>query len=197
MTTINELKKKYNINKDELITGLDEDELKNKILMLTKNYYVAYFNNDEKLYKATLNILEFINELYSSINEETDYYNNVPNFTNYCMVLSMNMLLSDLFERDFTLKEPYFTDLKERRHESIAETLMNNGMADDLAWYGVIEDSDMLRSDADLETVKSIYPQLKMTLTPHCMEWIDNFIKTKEHREAAKYDKEYGWRKDL
>lgn len=196
MTTINELKKKYNINKDELITGLDEDELKNKILMLTKSYYVAYFNNDEKLYKATLNILEFINELYSSINNTTEYYNNVPNFINYCMLLSMNMLLSDLFERDFTLKEPYFTDLKERRHESIAESLSE--MGDDLpAFYGVIDDSDMIRSDADLETVKSIYPQLEMTLTPHCMEWIDDFIKTKEHRKDAKYDKEYGWRNDL
>lgn len=196
MTTINELKKKYNINKDELLTGLDEDELKNKILMLTKSYYVAYFNNDKKLYMATLNILEFINELYTSINDETEYYNNVSNFINYCMVLSMNMLLSDLFERDFTLKEPYFTDLKERRHESIAESFKDMG-SDLPAFYGVIEDSDMIKSDADLKTLKSIYPQLKTILTPHCMEWIDNFINAAEHREAIIEDKKHGWRNDL
>lgn len=196
MTTINELKKKYNINKDELITGLDADELKRKILMLTKNYYISYLNNDEKLYQATLNILEFIAEIYSSINEETDYYNNVHNFINYCMVISMNDLLSDLFERNFTLKEPYFTDLKELRHESILDTF-NDKRDDLLAFYDVIEDSSMLRSDADLETLKSIHPQLKMILTPHCMEWVDNFIAAEENKKAAMDDKKYGWRNDI
>ena len=196
MTTINELRKKYNIKKDEVVTGMDEDELKRTILKLTKDYYVSYFNNDKKQYTATVNMLEFLSEIYSSINDETDYYNNVPNFINYCMVLSMNMILSDLFERDFTLKEPYFTDLKESRHQSIAESL--NEMGNDLpAFYGVIEDSDMLRSDTDLKTVKSIYPQLKKILTPHCMEWIDNFIAAEENRKANDENRKYGWRHDL
>ncbi len=195
MPTINELKKKYNINKDELITGLDEDEIKRKILMLTKNYYVSYFNNDEKLNKATLNIIEFIAEVYSSVNDETDYYNNVPNFINYCMVLSINMILSDLFERDFTLKEPYFTDLKESRYTSILESFHD---VDELpALMEIIDYTDLMSMDADLETVKSIYPQLQQIFTSKGMEHIDEFISYHENREAIMDNKKYGWRKDL
>lgn len=195
MTTINELKKKYQINRDELITGLDEDELKRKILMLTKSHYISYLNNDEKLYYNTVNILEFIAEIYSSVNDKTDYYNNINNFINYCMVLSINEILSHLIKRDLNLKEPYFTDLKDSEHKSNLESF--NDVSELPAFYGIIEDSDMIRSDADLETVKSIYPQLKTILTPHSMEWIDNFINTAENKKAIIDDKKQGWRNDL
>lgn len=195
MATINELKKKYDINKDELITGLDEDELKRTILQRCKAYYVSYFNNDEKEYKATLNIIEFIEEIYSSVNEETDYYNNVPNFINYCMLLSINMILSDLFERNFTLKEPYFTDLKERRYTSILESF--NDVDELPALWEIFDKSDLMKMDADLETVKSIYPQLQQIFTSHGIGIIDDFIASADKRKAIMDDKKYGWRKDL
>ena len=120
MATLNELKKKYGIKKDEFIEGMDEDEIKRTILKLTKTYYVSYFNNDKQQYTSTRNMIEFIAEAYT-IGTDDMYFNNMPNFINYCMVLSMNMILTDLFERDFTLKEPYFTDLKERRREDISQ----------------------------------------------------------------------------
>lgn len=103
MTNINEIKKRINDEKLQLIQGMDETDLKNYIRNISQDYYIYYINNDAANFNAVSSILEYI--------KTYDKYDGLNNYMNYCMVIAINLLLNKLMDNKLNLMMPEMEDI--------------------------------------------------------------------------------------
>ena len=103
MTTVNEIKKRINYEKLQLIHDMDEADLKNYILNISQDYYIYYINNDAANFNAVSSILEYI--------KTYDKYDGLNNYMNYCMVIAINSLLNKLMNNKLNLMMPEMEDI--------------------------------------------------------------------------------------
>ena len=98
MASINELKKRVNDKKFQIIDEMDEADLRNYIMSTCNDYYTYYMNDDMTNFNAAASILEYIR------NESKG--NNISNYINYCMIVAINTLLNNLMNRKMDLIIP-------------------------------------------------------------------------------------------
>ena len=103
MASIDNIKKRVNDEKHDMIANMDAADLKDYIHKSCRNYYVDFINDNDKDFNATASILEYIKK-----NAE---YNNVSNFINYSMIIAVNTLLNSLMDRKMDLILPDVVDL--------------------------------------------------------------------------------------
>ena len=88
---------KLNRKRKELITDLSEEEIANYVRQLTNKYYSSYLNNDVEAFN---NAVEYLKEVISIYKFE---YPNLNHFVNYCLVESINRILSGTIASDVKL----------------------------------------------------------------------------------------------
>lgn len=103
MASSNELKKKFNDKKFQMIDDLDDEELSNYIMSTCNDYYTYYMNDDMAKFNAAASILEYI--------KTESKYNNIANYINYCMIVAINRLLNSLMDRKMDLMIPEAVDI--------------------------------------------------------------------------------------
>ena len=103
MASSNELKKKFNDKKFQMIDDLDDEELSNYIMSTCNDYYTYYMNDDISKFNAAASILEYI--------KTESKYNNIANYINYCMIVAINRLLNSLMDRKMDLMIPEAVDI--------------------------------------------------------------------------------------
>lgn len=81
----------------DIISDFSEEELVNYVQQLTGKYYSSYLNNDVEAFNNTVNYLKEIISIY-----EFDYPNLI-HYINYCLVESINTLLSGTITSDIEL----------------------------------------------------------------------------------------------
>lgn len=115
MTNINELKNKQK----DLITNLEEEELKEYILYLTSCYYEAYKKNDVKQFENNIQLLEEVIEAYKKT------YANITGFVYFSLFFNSNLVLSEALDsKDINLAIPFNYNLYETEEET--EELTHN-----------------------------------------------------------------------
>ena len=113
MSSLEKLQKAVDEAMMESISNKDRKELEDSIMALVKSQYIAYFNNDGKICDNIQIILDLITDEYSCSSESRDKaYYNIPNFINYCRIVSIHSLLHDLMKRSFNLKMPDKVDIE-------------------------------------------------------------------------------------
>lgn len=113
MSNIKELQKAVDEAMMDNIANKDRKELEYHIKALVKSQYIAYFNNDRRVCNSIQSILDLITDEYSCSSESRDKaYYNIPNYINYCRVVSIHTLLHDLMKRNFNLKMPDEVDIE-------------------------------------------------------------------------------------
>lgn len=123
MMTIKELEKAYAEGREDVIANMTIDEVEKHIMALVNAYYISYLNNDEKEHKSIVKTLDLITDEYKSHAYFSDMdEDEINNYINYCMILSINSLLNDLMERDFNLRVPEAVAINTADRE---ETLMD------------------------------------------------------------------------
>ena len=85
MVNIDSLERK----KKELLSNLNESDLKQYIVILTNDYYKYFKNNDVAEYNKTLNLLKEVVEVYK------DKYTNIIGFLYYNLFLNANIILGE------------------------------------------------------------------------------------------------------
>lgn len=123
MMTIKELEKAYAEGREDVIANMTMEEVEKHIMALVNAYYISYLNNDEKEHKSIVKTLDLITDEYKSHAYFSDMdEDEINNYINYCMILSINSLLNDLMERDFNLRVPEAVAINTADRE---ETLMD------------------------------------------------------------------------
>ena len=127
MRTIKELEKAYAEGRDDVITNMTIEELQKHIMALVNAYYISYLNNDEKEHESIVKTLDLItdeykrNAYFSDVDEDE-----INNYINYCMILSINSLLNDLMKRDFNLRVPEAVAINSADDETVMERMKKN-----------------------------------------------------------------------
>lgn len=85
MVNIDSLERK----KKELLSNLNESDLKQYVVLLTNDYYKHFKNNDVAEFNNTLNLLKEVVEVYK------DKYSNIIGFVYYNLFLNANILLGE------------------------------------------------------------------------------------------------------
>ena len=93
MVNIDSLERK----KKQLLSNLNESDLKQYVVLLTNEYYKYYKDNDAKEFNNTLNLLKEVVEVYK------DKYANIIGFIYYNLFLNANILLDET-AKDSTIK---------------------------------------------------------------------------------------------
>lgn len=83
--------------KKEILSNLNESDLKQYLVLLSNNYYKAFKENDVAEFNSNLNLLNEVIEVYK------DKYANVIGFAYYNLFLTANILLSETIS-DSTIK---------------------------------------------------------------------------------------------
>ena len=83
--------------KKEILSNLNESDLKQYLVLLSNNYYKAFKENDVAEFNSNLNLLNEVIEVYK------DKYANVIGFAYYNLFLIANILLSETLS-DSTIK---------------------------------------------------------------------------------------------
>lgn len=83
--------------KKEILSNLNESDLKQYLVLLSNNYYKAFKENDVTEFNSNLNLLNEVIEVYK------DKYANVIGFAYYNLFLTANILLSETLS-DSTIK---------------------------------------------------------------------------------------------
>lgn len=83
--------------KKEILSNLNESDLKQYLVLLSNNYYKAFKENDVAEFNSNLNLLNEVIEVYK------DKYANVIGFAYYNLFLTANILLSETLS-DSTIK---------------------------------------------------------------------------------------------
>lgn len=105
-SNLNQLEKKYH----ELLINLSEEELKQYIQVLARNYYISFLSNDLELYNNTFKQLEEVNSIYRS------KYSNFNNYINFCLLAAVNSILNENITSEVNLElletseESYFSE---------------------------------------------------------------------------------------
>ena len=88
--------------KKELLSNLNESDLKQYIVILTNDYYKYFKNNDVAEYNKTLNLLKEVVEVYK------DKYTNIIGFLYYNLFLNANIILNETFsDSTVSLSNPF------------------------------------------------------------------------------------------
>lgn len=102
MVNIDSLERK----KKELLSNLNESDLKQYVVLLTNEYYKNYNNNDVSEYNNNLNLLKEVVEVYK------DRYSNIIGFIYYNLFLNANILLTEnVSDSTIKLTNPFKYDL--------------------------------------------------------------------------------------
>lgn len=105
-SNLKQLEKKYH----ELLTNLTEEELKQYIKSLARNYYISFLSNDVELFNNTFKQLEEVNSVYRS------KYSNFNNYINFCLLAAVNSILNENITSEVNLElletseESYFSE---------------------------------------------------------------------------------------
>ena len=105
-SNLKQLEKKYH----ELLTNLTEEELKQYIKNLARNYYISFLSNDKELYNNTFKQLEEVNSLYKVKFPE------LINYINFCLLDAVNSILNENISSEVglelieTSEEFYFSE---------------------------------------------------------------------------------------
>ena len=83
--------------KKEILSNLNETDLKQYVVLLTSEYYKHFKNNDVKEFNNTLNLLKEVVEVYK------DKYSNIIGFVYFNLFLNANILLGETV-KDSTIK---------------------------------------------------------------------------------------------
>jgi len=83
--------------KKEILSNLNESDLKQYLVLLSNNYYKAFKENDVKEFNSNLNLLNEVIEVYK------DKYSNIVGFAYYNLFLTANVLLAETVS-DSTIK---------------------------------------------------------------------------------------------
>ena len=107
------------IKKNDVLRNLSRDKLKQYIFYFTKQYYVAFKENDAAAYDRAIAHLFFIVEEYG------DKYVNLDGFICYCLYLNANVELTEDMEKDFRLEPLFKMDLLEDDVEELNHDIKN------------------------------------------------------------------------
>lgn len=104
MVNIDSLERK----KKELLSNLNESDLKQYVVLLTNDYYKHFKNNDVAEFNNTLNLLKEVVEVYK------DKYSNIIGFVYFNLFLNANILLGETVkDSSIKLANPFKYNLTE------------------------------------------------------------------------------------
>lgn len=182
MMTIKELEKAYAEGREDVIANMTMEEVEKHIMALVNAYYISYLNNDEKEHKSILKTLDLITDEYKSHAYFSDMdEDEINNYINYCMILSINGLLNDLMERDFNLRVPEAVAINtagneetvmermERNQKYIADFIMRRLKHGDCLMA-------MIRDDIELETIYDHEAILKSIFNENGINGINEYL---------------------
>ena len=182
MMTIKQLEKAYAEGREDVIANMTMEEVQKHIMALVNAYYVSYLNNDEKEHKSIVKTLDLITDEYKSHAYFSDMdEDDINNFINYCMILSINGLLNDLMERDFNLRVPEAVAINsagneetvmermERNQKYIADFIMRRMKHGDCLMA-------MIRDDIELETIYDHEAILKSIFNENGINGINEYL---------------------
>lgn len=182
MMTIKELEKAYAEGREDVIANMSMEELQKHIMALVNAYYISYLNNDEKEHKSILKTLDLITDEYKSHAYFSDMdEDEINNYINYCMILSINGLLNDLMERDFNLRVPEAVAINtagneetvmermERNQKYIADFIMRRLKHGDCLMA-------MIRDDIELEIIYDHEAILKSIFNENGINGINEYL---------------------
>lgn len=152
MATANDLKKRINDEKLEMIDAMDVDDLSNFIMSISHDYYIYFMNEDISNFNAAASILNYI--------RKKSKHNNISNYINYCMLVAVNTLLNRLMDRKMDLIIPDVVDITATADNEVIVNLLERVKAkrkelNDLTenpetTYGIM-DKQLELTDADKE----------------------------------------------
>ena len=94
--------------KKEILSNLNESDLKQYVILLTNQYYKTFKNNDVKEFNNTLELLKEVVEVYK------DKYSNIIGFVYYNLFLNANILLCETVpDSSIKLANPFKYKLSE------------------------------------------------------------------------------------
>ena len=182
MMTIKELEKAYAEGREDVIANMSMEEVEKHIMALVNAYYISYLNNDEKEHKSIVKTLDLITDEYKSHAYFSDMdEDEINNYINYCMILSINGLLNDLMERDFNLRVPEVVAINtagneetvmermERNQKYIADFIMRRLKHGDCLMA-------MIRDDIELEIIYDHEAILKSIFNENGINGINEYL---------------------
>lgn len=182
MMTIKELEKAYAEGREDVIANMSMEEVEKHIMALVNAYYISYLNNDEKEHKSIVKTLDLITDEYKSHAYFSDMdEDEINNYINYCMILSINGLLNDLMERDFNLRVPEAVAINtagneetvmermERNQKYIADFIMRRLKHGDCLMA-------MIRDDIELEIIYDHKSILKSIFNENGINGINEYL---------------------
>lgn len=182
MMTIKELEKAYAEGREDVIANMSMEEVEKHIMALVNAYYISYLNNDEKEHKSIVKTLDLITDEYKSHAYFSDMdEDEINNYINYCMILSINGLLNDLMERDFNLRVPEAVAINtagneetvmermERNQKYIADFIMRRLKHGDCLMA-------MIRDDIELEIIYDHEAILKSIFNENGINGINEYL---------------------
>lgn len=182
MMTIKELEKAYAEGREDVIANMTMEEVEKHIMALVNAYYISYLNNDEKEHKSIVKTLDLITDEYKSHAYFSDMdEDEINNYINYCMILSINGLLNDLMERDFNLRVPEAVAINtagneetvmermERNQKYIADFIMRRLKHGDCLMA-------MIRDDIELEIIYDHEAILKSIFNENGINGINEYL---------------------
>ena len=182
MMTIKELEKAYAEGREDVIANMSMEEVEKHIMALVNAYYISYLNNDEKEHKSIVKTLDLITDEYKSHAYFSDMdEDEINNYINYCMILSINGLLNDLMERDFNLRVPEAVAINtagneetvmermERNQKYIADFIMRRLKHGDCLMA-------MIRDDIELEIIYDHEAILKSIFNENGIYGINEYL---------------------
>ena len=94
--------------KKEILSNLNESDLKQYFVLLSNNYYKAFKENDVKEFNSNLKLLNEVVEVYK------DKYSNIVGFVYYNLFLTANVLLAEtVSDSPIKLVNPFKYELYE------------------------------------------------------------------------------------
>lgn len=93
-SNIKKLENKYH----EILANLSEEELKQYIQVLARNYYISFLINDKELHNNTIKQLE------ETISVFKVNYNELNNYINFCLLNAINKILNERLSSGITLE---------------------------------------------------------------------------------------------
>ena len=93
----------------EILSNFEEEDLKQYIQVLAKNYYLHFLNNEEESFNNTVKQLEEVLKIY-----KIDYPK-LNSYINFCLLESINKLLNETISSGIELEvidktEDFFSD---------------------------------------------------------------------------------------
>lgn len=176
MTNLNDIKRRVDDEKQDMIANMDEAALMNFIHESCRNYYVDFMNDDIKDFNATVSILDYIKN-----NVE---YDNVGNFINYSMIIAVNSLLNNLMDRKMDLILPDVVDLTAEGNKKDNEATVNllervkikrMELKELQMSHGYLK-GKLLKSNADADLIAANINILEDILSEEAMSIINTYI---------------------